>query len=72
MPAEAAGTVSGEPNMTENGVLFAKPPVTKPCATNASARTPAVAVPETATRTPVILDMGEASREQGFRLNGCR
>lgn len=23
-------------------------------------------------RRPVILDMGEASREQGFRLNGCR
>lgn len=26
-------------------------------------------------RTPVaavVLDMGEASREQGFRLNGCR
>ena len=21
---------------------------------------------------PVALDMGEASREQGFRLNGCR
>ena len=21
---------------------------------------------------PVDLDMGEASREQGFRLNGCR
>ena len=23
-------------------------------------------------RGPVVLDMGEASREQGFRLNGCR
>lgn len=23
-------------------------------------------------RKPAILDMGEASREQGFRLNGCR
>ena len=23
-------------------------------------------------RCPVDLDMGEASREQGFRLNGCR
>ena len=23
-------------------------------------------------RRPVVLDMGEASREQGFRLNGCR
>ena len=23
-------------------------------------------------RRPMILDMGEASREQGFRLNGCR
>ena len=21
---------------------------------------------------PVVLDMGEASREEGFRLNGCR
>ena len=32
---------------------------------------------EDRTETPtkkrtVILDMGEASREQGFRLNGCR
>jgi len=25
-----------------------------------------------ASRKPAILDMGEASREQGFRLNGCR
>ena len=24
------------------------------------------------TKRAVILDMGEASREQGFRLNGCR
>ena len=23
-------------------------------------------------RRTVVLDMGEASREQGFRLNGCR
>ena len=23
-------------------------------------------------RRAVVLDMGEASREQGFRLNGCR
>ncbi len=23
-------------------------------------------------RVPVELDMGEESREQGFRLNGCR
>lgn len=23
-------------------------------------------------KTPVVLDMGEASREEGFRLNGCR
>lgn len=23
-------------------------------------------------RRPMVLDMGEASREQGFRLNGCR
>jgi hypothetical protein len=23
-------------------------------------------------KAPVVLDMGEASREQGFRLNGCR
>ena len=22
--------------------------------------------------SPVVLDMGEASREEGFRLNGCR
>jgi hypothetical protein len=27
---------------------------------------------EPATKRPVILDMGEASREEGFRLNGCR
>ncbi len=24
------------------------------------------------TNGPIELDMGEASREQGFRLNGCR
>lgn len=24
------------------------------------------------TDTVVVLDMGEASREEGFRLNGCR
>ena len=23
-------------------------------------------------KSAVVLDMGEASREQGFRLNGCR
>lgn len=23
-------------------------------------------------KAPIVLDMGEASREQGFRLNGCR
>jgi hypothetical protein len=23
-------------------------------------------------KQPIILDMGEASREEGFRLNGCR
>jgi hypothetical protein len=25
-----------------------------------------------ATKPAVVLDMGEASREEGFRLNGCR
>jgi hypothetical protein len=25
-----------------------------------------------AVKPPVVLDMGEASREEGFRLNGCR
>jgi len=29
-------------------------------------------VPTLAKRAAIILDMGEASREQGFRLNGCR
>ena len=29
-------------------------------------------LPETLKKRTVILDMGEASREQGFRLNGCR
>jgi hypothetical protein len=24
------------------------------------------------TKAPIVLDMGEASREQGFLLNGCR
>lgn len=23
-------------------------------------------------KRPMVLDMGEASREEGFRLNGCR
>ena len=31
----------------------------------------AVSLPRMA-RTQVLLDMGEASREEGFRLNGCR
>lgn len=28
--------------------------------------------PRTSPTPPVVLDMGEASREQGFQLNGCR
>ena len=31
---------------------------------------PAAVAP--ATKAPVVLDMGEVSREEGFRLNGCR
>ena len=30
------------------------------------------AVPLAKTKGPIELDMGEASREQGFCLNGCR
>jgi hypothetical protein len=57
--------------MTGSDLFFATPP-TKPCATGATAQTPAPPVATRAAKKPIILDMGEASREQGFRMNGCR
>jgi len=55
---------SGDTMMAEPPQIFrAKtPPSTTPAAIEAPVRND----------PPVTLDMGEASREQGFRLNGCR
>jgi hypothetical protein len=53
-------------------LMFAKPPV-KPTETGATARPPAAGAEKAKEKTPcVVLDMGEASREEGFRLYGCR
>ena len=52
-------------------VLFAPPP-SKTASTGATARPPFIAASAVPDKKPVILDMGEASREEGFRLNGCR
>lgn len=57
--------------MTDNDVMFAPPP-TSTTAPAATAETPFIAAPQRPATEPVVLDMGEASREQGFRLNGCR
>ena len=54
--------------MTGNDLMFAVP--SKTTAAGLSSRAP-VAAPQT-NKPATILDMGEASREQGFRLNGCR
>jgi hypothetical protein len=62
--------------MTGNDALFAPPPsktATKAISTGATARPPFMAAPQVSEKKkPVVLDMGEASREQGFRLYGCR
>ena len=56
--------------MTGNDVMIALPPLKT---TAPAAKTPPesfmLARPQ---EKPVVLDMGEASREEGFRLNGCR
>lgn len=57
--------------MTGNDVMFATPPA-KSNATGATVRPPEVKSALLSPKCPVVLDMGEASREQGFRLNGCR
>jgi hypothetical protein len=57
--------------MTGTDVLFAPPP-SKTAAAGATARPPLAAAGPCLEKKAVILDMGEASREQGFRLNGCR
>jgi hypothetical protein len=59
----------GSIQMTD--VLFAPPP-SKTASTGATARPPFIAASTVPDKKPVILDMGEASREEGFRLNGCR
>jgi hypothetical protein len=58
--------------MTGNDVTFAPTPIKKPSPAGATARPPFIAAPDRPLTQAVVLDMGEASREQGFRLNGCR
>jgi hypothetical protein len=55
--------------MTGTDVLSAPPSKTS---AGATARPPLVAAPPEPEKKAIVLDMGEASREQGFRLNGCR
>jgi len=50
--------------MSDNQLLFA--------ALKAEAETKPVKSTKCEPKAAMILDMGEASREQGFRLNGCR
>ena len=57
--------------MTDHDVMFAPPP-TRTSAPAVKAETPFMAAPQPPAKDPLVLDMGEASREQGFRLNGCR
>ena len=54
--------------MPENDVIYASRPLP-----TASKNFPLQSRTEkSCTKAPVVLDMGEASREQGFLLNGCR
>jgi hypothetical protein len=56
--------------MIDTDVMVTPPTTTPPPAVKVDA--PFMAAPEHSEKKPVPLDMGEASREQGFRLNGCR
>ncbi len=49
--------------MTDNQMMFNQPETRSK---------PPLASKLTSKRQPVVLDMGEGSREQGFRQNGCR
>ena len=57
--------------MTGNKLMFATPPA-KAKTTDATVRSPEVKSQSRPAEDTIVLDMGEASREQGFRLNGCR
>ena len=57
--------------MTGNDAMIALPPL-KPTTPAATATPPEPFMLARPQEKPVVLDMGEASREQGFRLNGCR
>lgn len=57
--------------MTDHDVMTA-PTTTTPPARAETVEPPFIAAPQPTATRPVILDMGEESREQGFRLNGCR
>ena len=54
--------------MASDTITTIKQDVISPNAMFAKAETPAASK----RRAPMTLDMGEGSREQGFRLNGCR
>jgi hypothetical protein len=57
--------------MIDTDVMVTPPPTTTPPPA-AKVDAPFMAAPKQPEKKPVPLDMGEASREQGFRLNGCR
>jgi hypothetical protein len=59
--------------MTGNDFMIAPPPA-RPASAGATVRPPAPVPSATDEKhcEPVILDMGEASRLQGFRQHGCR
>lgn len=54
--------------MTEKDFMFA----TRPSPSSTTTQPLAEKQEQAPAKTPVVLDMGEASREQGFRLHGCR
>ena len=58
--------------MIDNDVMVAPAPTTTPPPPATKVDAPFMAAPKQSEKKPVLLDMGEASRAQGFRLNGCR
>ena len=68
-PCRLGRTLLGELEMTGNDLMFAVP--SKSSGSAVTARPP-VAAGAQETKQAIVLDMGEASREQGFRANGCR
>ena len=61
-------TCQGVNEMSEGDAFFSRPTPPKP----APAVPAQLAASVKRKKTAPVLDMGEASREQGFKLNGCR